>query len=89
MTSRREMNRHYAQAVICELQRIGYSSEQATVVFFRHYRDMKRTFGLEPNVHDFAMLIDEFERAMNRKYNPNDPNSIYVGHLRDRLKRKK
>lgn len=89
MKSRREMNRQYAQAVICELQQIGYSGEKATDVFFRHYRDMKRAFGLEPNVQDFAMLIDEFERAMNRKYDPNDPNSIYVGHLRERLKRKK
>jgi len=34
MASRREMNRRYAQAVICELQRLGYSGEHATDVFF-------------------------------------------------------
>lgn len=89
MGSRRMMNKHYAQGVILVLQQLGYPSELAKEVFFRHYRDMKRTFGLEPNVSDFAQLIDEFEQAMKRKYNDNDPNQIYVGNLRDRVKKKK
>lgn len=49
---------------------------------------MKRTFGLEPNVSEFAKLIDEFEKAMKRKYNPNDPNQIFVGHLGKGLENK-
>ncbi|WDH82422.1 hypothetical protein PUW24_06015 [Paenibacillus urinalis] len=89
MTSRRVMNKHYAGAVINELQKIGYPGDEAKEVFFRHYRDMKRLFGLEPNVSDFATLVDEFERSMKRKYNPQDPNQIYVGHLRDRAKKMK
>ncbi|MCU6794004.1 hypothetical protein OB236_18025, partial [Paenibacillus sp. WQ 127069] len=74
LISRRMMKKHYAQGVISELQKLGYPCEQAKAAFFRHYRDMKRTFGLEPNVSEFAKLIDEFEKAMKRKYNPNDPN---------------
>ncbi|MFC0215172.1 hypothetical protein ACFFK0_22505 [Paenibacillus chartarius] len=89
MSSRRLMIKHYAQAVILELQQLGYPCEEAKEVFFRHYRDMKRAFGLEPNVSEFAKLVDEFERAMKRKYNPNDPNQIYVGHLRERVRTKK
>ncbi|RRJ54929.1 hypothetical protein EHV15_35755 [Paenibacillus oralis] len=89
MTSRRTMHKHYAQGVIGELQQLGYPADQAKDVFFRHYRDMKRTFGLEPNVTDFAKMIDEFERAMKRPYNPNDPNQIYVGHIREQARAKK
>lgn len=86
-TSRRTMHlihKHYAEGVISELQHLGYSDGLAKEVFLRHYRDMRRTFGLESNVSDFAKMIDEFERARNRQYNPNDPNQIFVGHLRDR-----
>lgn len=68
-TSRRIMNKHYAQGVILELQQLGYPCDQAKAAFFRHYRDMKRTFGLEPNVNDFAKLVDEFERELKSKYN--------------------
>lgn len=67
VSSRRTMNKRYAQAVISELQQLGYPNDQAKVVFFRYYRDMKRLFGLEQNVSDFAKMIDEFERAMQRK----------------------
>ncbi|WP_442602775.1 hypothetical protein [Paenibacillus sp. KN14-4R] len=88
-TSRRIMNKHYAQGVISELQHLGYPCEQAKAAFFRHYRDMKRTFGLEPNVSEFAKLIHEFEIAMERKYNPNDPNHILVDHLQQQVKTKK
>jgi hypothetical protein len=84
--SRRMMNKHYAEAVIAELQKIGYLGENARKVFFRHYRDMKREFGLEANPDEFAALIDEFERSSREKYDPNNPNHIYVGHLRERIK---
>lgn len=49
---------------------------------------MKRAFGLEPNVSDFAKLIDEFEEGMKRSYDPNEPNRIFIGHL-NKQKRKK
>lgn len=80
-SSRQTMVKLYAQSVISELQQLGYPHDQAKAVFFRHYRDMKRLFGLEQNVCDFAKMIDEFERAMQKKHDPSDPNSIAVGHL--------
>lgn len=85
-TSRRMMYKHYAATVIAELQKMGYPGEEAKKVFFRHYRNMKRDFGLEANPDEFAALIDEFERSSREKYDPNNPNHIYVGHLRERVK---
>jgi hypothetical protein len=85
-TSRREMYKHYAAAVIAELKKMGYPGDEAKKVFFRHYRNMKREFGLEANPDEFAALIDEFERSSREKYDPNNPNHIYVGHLRERVK---
>ncbi|MGQ3477855.1 hypothetical protein [Paenibacillus sp. TY11] len=32
-------------------------------------------------------MVEEFEQAMNRRYNPNDPNQTFVGHLRNRGRR--
>ncbi|GIQ61624.1 hypothetical protein PACILC2_01920 [Paenibacillus cisolokensis] len=58
-SSRRTMIKLYAQAVISELQQLGYPNDQAKAVFFRHYRDMKCLFGLEQNVRDFAKMIDD------------------------------
>ncbi|WP_181410226.1 hypothetical protein [Paenibacillus sp. tmac-D7] len=81
-SSRQTMIKLYAQAVISELQQLGYPNGQAKEVFFRHYRDMKRLFGLEQNVCDFAKMMDEFERAMQKKHDLSDPNSIAVGHLK-------
>ena len=43
------MIKHYAQGIIMELQQLGYSCEEAKAVFFRHYKGMKRIFGLEQN----------------------------------------
>jgi len=47
---------------------------------------MKREFGLEADPDEFAALIDEFERSSREKYDPNNPNHIYVGHLREKVK---
>lgn len=70
-----------------ELQKLGYPCVQAKAAFLRHYREMKRTFRFELNVSDFAKLVDEFEKVMERKCNPDDPNQIFVGHLRERFRK--
>lgn len=85
MTDRRTMRKNYALGVIVELKYFGYSEVDAKTVFMRHYRGMRRSYGHNLNIHDFAKMIDEIERALNRKYNPNDPNQIYIGHIRDRM----
>src|SRR5690606_41636619 len=82
----RKMRKQYANVVIQELQKKGYPCNEAKKIFFRHYRDMKREFGLEANPDEFAALIDEFERSSREKYDPNNPNHVYVGHLRERVK---
>lgn len=87
MTDRRSMRKHYAQGVIVELQSLGYTEQDAKRVFLRHYRWIKRGYGLNMNVNDFAIIIDEIERTMNRKYDPDDPVHIYVGHIRDRVRK--
>jgi hypothetical protein len=83
---KRKMRKQYADAVIQELQKKGYPCNEAKKVFLRHYRDMKREFGLEANPDEFAALIDEFERSSREKYDPNNPHHIYVGHLREKVK---
>jgi len=83
---KRMMRKQYADAVIQELQKKGYPCNEAKKVFLRHYRDMKREFGLEANPDEFAALIDEFERSSREKYDPNNPHHIYVGHLREKVK---
>lgn len=87
MTSWRTMRKHYAQGVICELERLGYASGEAKKVFLRHYREMRRSFGLNMNVHDFAKTVDEIHQTTIRKYDPNNPNHIYIGHHRDHLRK--
>jgi hypothetical protein len=83
---KRMMRKQYAGAVIQELQKKGYPGNEAKKVFFCHYRYMKREFGLEANPDEFAALIDEFERSSREKYDPNNPNHVYVGHLREKVK---
>lgn len=69
----------YAVGVINELKQLGYTEIDAKRVFLQHYRGLKRNYGLNMNVHDFASVIDEIERSINRKYEPNS-NFISVGH---------
>ncbi|WP_040949383.1 hypothetical protein [Gorillibacterium massiliense] len=88
MTDLRLMRKHYAVGVIDQLQNLGYSEEEAKIIFLRHYRNLKRSFGLNMNVHDFAKTIDELERAINRKDQQlDDPTHVYVVNTRDQLKK--
>jgi hypothetical protein len=45
--------------------------------------------GFEPNAEDFAREIIDIEKSLNRKFDPADPNQIYIGHLRNRIRRRK
>lgn len=49
---------------------------------------MKRSFGFYLNAHDFAREIDLVNKAVLKVYNPDDPDQIFIGHLKERLKRK-
>lgn len=87
-TTRHMMSRPYIQSVIQELQRIGYPDDSAKEVLVKHYKGVKRTWGFDPNPKDFAKIIDEINRAVIRKYDPTNPDHIYIGDVRDRLKTK-
>lgn len=87
MTDRRLRGKHYALGVMSELHRLGYSKTEAKTAFLRHYRGMKRSYGLYMNMYDFAIMIDEIERALDRKYDPENPDHIYIGHLREQMKK--
>jgi hypothetical protein len=89
VTRNHMMNRPYIRAVMNELQGLGYAGDKAKEVLVKHYRVVRRTWGFEPNAEDFAREIVDIEKAVNRKYNPTDPNQVYIGHLRNRLKANK
>ncbi|MCP1311911.1 hypothetical protein [Paenibacillus tyrfis] len=80
------MNEPYICAVIRELQILGYPESKAKELLVRHYRVIKRTMGFGPNAKEFAREVDEIHKALQRKYDPNDPNQIYIGDLRERIK---
>ena len=80
------MDETYIRAVIRELQKVGYSEDKAKETLVRHYRVTKRTIGFGQNADVFAREIDEIHNSLQRKYDPNDPNQVYVGHLRERLR---
>lgn len=89
MTANHMMNKPYIRAVMNELQELGYAGDKAKEVLLRHYRVVRRTCGFEPNAEVFAREIVDIERALNLKYDPSDPNQIFIGHLRNRLKANK
>jgi hypothetical protein len=86
MTGNHMMNKPYIRAVMNELQELGYAGDKAKEVLLKHYWVLRRTWGFEPNAEDFAREIIDIEKALNRKYDPSDPNQIFIGHLRNRLK---
>ncbi|MEK5057677.1 hypothetical protein BK126_05265 [Paenibacillus sp. FSL H7-0326] len=79
------LDKPYIRSVIQELENLGYTGEDAKEMLVRYYRVMRWTVGFEPNAEDFAREIVEIQKAVNRKYDPTDPNQIYVGHLRGKL----
>jgi len=86
MADMKPRSKCYAIGVINELRQLGYSEMNAKKVLLRHYRDLKRSYGFNLNVYNFAKVIDEIERSINRNLKPDDPNQIYIGHLREQLK---
>lgn len=78
----------YIKAVLRSLMLIGYDELSAKEVLLRYYRGVKREWGFGPNAHDFAREIHDIAVAVNRKFNPDDPDRIYIGHLKERIKKR-
>lgn len=80
------MDKPYIKDVICELKNSGYEEDQAKQMLVKYYRVLRRTWGFEPNAYDFAKEIISVDKAVNRKFDPKDPNQIFIGHLRGQIK---
>ncbi|MEK5357748.1 hypothetical protein [Paenibacillus sp. FSL L8-0709] len=86
-TYKHMMDRPYIKDVISELQGMGYDEDKAKQVLTKYYRPLKRSVGFEPNARDFAKELTSIYEAVNRKHNPEDPNQIYIGDLKDRIRK--
>lgn len=80
------MNKPYICAVIRELKILGHPENKAIELLVRHYRVIKRTMGFQPNAWEFAREVDEIHKALQIRYDPNDPNQIYIGDIRERIR---
>lgn len=76
------LDRPYIRDVLEHLQCLGYELDKTKELLIRFYRSIKRTCGFNPNARDFAMIVHELNEAVHRKYDPADPNQIFIGHLR-------
>lgn len=79
------MDRPYIKDVIKELQVMGYDEHDAKKVLTKYYRPLKRRVGFDPNARDFARELNWIAKGAERKYNPDDPNQIYIGDLKELL----
>ncbi|MEV5027402.1 hypothetical protein [Paenibacillus sp. LPE1-1-1.1] len=75
----------YIRKVLQELNTMGYESEMAKKVLVRFYKNARRLWGFRLQPREFACEIDEVYKAVTRKFDPNDPDHIYVGHLRGQV----
>lgn len=80
------MSDPYILEVLRELENMGHQPESAKCVLLRFYRPVKRVWGFEPNARDFAIEIESVHKAVQRHFNPDDPNQIFIGDLRSRLR---
>jgi len=77
----------YIQKVLKELQILGYHEPKE--ILLKYYRGVRRTLGFYLNPEDFAREIHILNQAVSRRFDPNDPNQIYIGHLRELLRKNK
>lgn len=78
------LDRPYIKEVIRELNLLGYEEVQAKQILIKYYRPIKRTLGFQLNSYDFAKELYIIDKAVKRKYDPSDPNQIFIGHLKSR-----
>jgi hypothetical protein len=77
----------YILEVLRELEKQGHADDEAKKILLRYYRPVRRVWGLEPNAQDFAREIESVYQAVNRKYDPNDPDQIFIGDLRGHFRK--
>lgn len=77
----------YIKDVLRELEELGYKGDSAKETLLRNYRVMKRSLGFGPNAMNFAREIDELQKRREVKYDSSNPDHIYIGHLKEKIKR--
>jgi hypothetical protein len=77
----------YIKKTLNELQILGY--DEPKKILLKFYRPVKRMVGYYLNPDEFAREIHMLNQAVTRIYDPNDPDQIYVGHLRQLLRKNK
>lgn len=81
---RNVMDSPYIKEVIYELNLLGYEEDQAKQILIKYYRPLKRMWGFQLNSCDFAKEINSIDKAVKRKFDPSDPNQIFIGDLKSR-----
>lgn len=81
--SRHMMDKPYIQDVIRELKLLGYEEDEAKRILIKYCRPLKRLWGFGPNACNFAKEIDLIHKAVSKKFDPSDPDQIFIGHLKN------
>ncbi|WP_148449937.1 hypothetical protein [Gorillibacterium timonense] len=79
--SKIEMYKQYFMGVIEELKKMDYSEAEARMMFDRFSNDILEIRGFYLNTSDFAKEIVELYQAVQREFDPNNPDHIYVRDL--------
>lgn len=79
-----EMYKQYFIGVIEELKKMNYSEAESRMMFNRFSNDILDIRGFYLNTFDFAKEIVELHQAVQREFDPNNPDHIYVGDLGNR-----
>lgn len=87
-TTQHMMETPYIKDVISELEILGYEEILAKKILVKYYRPLKRVWGFELNAYDFAKELILIDKVNKRKIDPSNPNMIYIGHLKSRMKSK-
>ncbi|AIQ35987.1 hypothetical protein R50345_15990 [Paenibacillus sp. FSL R5-0345] len=82
------MESPYIKDLIRELEKLGFSEDEAKKILVRFYKTLKRTWGLNPNAYDFAKKIATLNEATKRTIDLSDPNQIFIGHLKNKIKKR-
>ncbi|MGG3456647.1 hypothetical protein [Paenibacillus rhizolycopersici] len=81
--SKSEMYKHYFMGVIEELKKMDYSEAEARMMFDGLSNDILEIWGFYLNTFDFAKEIVELHQAVQREFDPKNPDHTNLDDLGD------
>lgn len=82
------ISKRYALGVINEIKQLGYSETNAKNTFLKHYLGVRRYYGVNLNVRDFANRVIEKDHILKSRNTFSEKDLIYVGkHTRNPLRK--